>query len=412
MKSCNFVALFLALATLSTSATDHQTFPEFVERNGRTYTGHEYAMRQRLFEANLVKIDTHNRKSHRLWTAGITHLSDRKEDEVAALWGWNPKARSDSRGSGAIASTDLMVRRTGADPLPESFNWTHLASVKNILDQGQCGSCWAVAATHVLRAHSEIYGDGRLFSPQQIVSCTPNPHKCGGAGGCEGATAELAMDYVLENGLVDESDFAYTELGMMPETPECPSKMKPRKGSRIGAKDSKTSAYHGGNNIGMLGWERLPENKLEPLMRALVEKGPIAVSVAASESWSFYENGIMDDCVKNAVVNHAVTLIGYGSDGENKFWLIQNSWGVGWGEKGHMRILRRDSEEGNEEDFCGWDHQPEVGNACEGGPSKVWVCGTCGMLFDTVVPHFKDKSVDKALSGSLRAAHRNVQRHA
>jgi len=287
-----------------------------------------------------------------------------------------------------------------------------LNSVNNILDQGQCGSCWAVAATNVLRAHSEIYGEAKLFSPQQIVSCTPNPHKCGGTGGCEGATAELAMDYVLENGLVDDEEFPYTEVGMIPSTPKCPSKMKPPRNSRIGLNNAKISAYDGGNNIGMIGWERLPENKLDPLMRALVEKGPVAVSVAASDVWSFYEQGIMDDCVKDAVVNHAVTLIGYGSDGENPFWLILNSWGSGWGESGHMRILRRDSEEETEEDFCGWDHQPEVGNGCEGGPTKQRVCGTCGMLFDTVVPHFKDTSADRALGRSLRSARKHARRHA
>jgi len=326
------------------------------------------------------------------------------------LWGWNPKGRSDSRGGGSTASTDLMIRPASNKSLPHSFNWTHLIAVNNILDQGQCGSCWAVATANVLRAHSEIYGDSKLFSPQQIVSCTPNPHKCGGAGGCEGATAELAMDYVLENGLVEDEDFPYTELGMVPSTPECPSKMKPSKSSHIGLKDGKTSAYHGGNNIGMLGWERLPENKLEPLMRALVEKGPIAVSIAASDMWSFYEEGIMDSCEKDAVVNHAVTLIGYGVDSstEKKFWLIQNSWGSGWGEKGHMRVLRHDSEE----EFCGWDHQPEVGNACEGGPSKIRVCGTCGMLLDSVVPHFEDKSHNKVSFGSLRSARRHVERHA
>lgn len=402
-------------AAVGASATKHQTFPEFVEHHARTYTGAEYEMRQSLFEANLAKIDGYNQRLHRLWNAGITHLTDRKESEVAALWGWNPKAHPGSRGGGSVASTDLMVRPVSDKSLPKSFNWTHLKSVNNILDQGQCGSCWAVAATNVLRAHSEIYGEGKLFSPQQIVSCTPNPHKCGGAGGCEGATAELAMDYVLENGLVEDEDFPYTELGMMPETPKCPYKMMPSKGSRIGLKDGQTSDFHGGNNIGMLGWERLPENKLEPLMRALVERGPVAVSVAASDEWSFYEEGIMDSCVKDAVVNHAVTLIGYGDvdgiNGKNKYWLIQNSWGSGWGERGHMRVLRRDSVEGDEEDFCGWDHQPEVGNACEGGPSKQRVCGTCGMLFDTVVPHFEDKSVDKVSFGSLRSARRHAQRH-
>lgn len=37
----------------------------------------------------------------------------------------------------------------------------------------------------------------------------PNEHKCGGTGGCKGATAQLAFDFALENGLVDEWSYSY-----------------------------------------------------------------------------------------------------------------------------------------------------------------------------------------------------------
>ena len=39
---------------------------------------------------------------------------------------------------------------------------------------------------------------GMLFdlSVQQMAMCAPNPDQCGGSGGCNGATAELAFDYV------------------------------------------------------------------------------------------------------------------------------------------------------------------------------------------------------------------------
>jgi len=412
MKSSNIAAVFcmLVLRTVGASSTPHLTFPEFVKHHARTYTGSEYVVRKNLFEANLGKIDSHNQKPHKLWKAGLSHLADRSMDEVSALWGWNPTGRPDNHAA-STPNTELMGSRVDPVPLPKSFNWTRLSAMQNILDQGQCGSCWAVAATAVLSAHSELYGDGRMLSAQQIVSCTPNPHSCGGTGGCDGATAELAFDYVLENGLVDDEAFPYTELDAIPQTPDCPSKMKAPKGSRIGLEDAKDFGLQKvGNNFGMTGWERLPQNKLEPLMRALVEKGPVAVSVAASEMWSFYERGIMDDCVKDAVVNHAVTMIGYGSADDDNYWLIQNSWGGNWGEAGFMRILRRDSDEETEEDFCGWDRQPEVGSGCDGGPTKMRVCGTCGMLFDTAVPHFAGHSSQNSLVSvrSLRASRRHV----
>merc|ERR1719253_508644 len=132
----------------------------------------------------------------------------------------------------------------------------------------------------------------------------------------------------------------------------------------------------------MIGWTKLPENRLEPIIRALVESGPLTVSVAASRWWHLYDEGIMpgDDCDENNVIGHAVVLFGIGKEfvsddvGTVKYWHLKNSWGNQWGEGGNIRVQRTDDEE----KVCGWDHKPEVGSGCKGGPDKVLVCGTRG----------------------------------
>ena len=72
------------------------------------------------------------------------------------------------------------------------------------------------------------------------------------------------------------------------------------------------------------------------LKGALNFVGPISISVGAGNSeWFQYEGGIIDDyqaCPPN--LDHAVVLVGYGTDDKTKqeYWIIKNSWGTDWGE--------------------------------------------------------------------------------
>merc|ERR1719213_1487178 len=137
------------------------------------------------------------------------------------------------------------------------------------------------------------------------------------------------------------------------------------------------------NNFGMTGWETLPKNEYAPLARALAERGPVAVSVAA-DTWFNYESGIFNGCGKDAIIDHAVVAIGYGEEAGHKYWVIQNSWGNDWGEDGRIRLERHETG-----DYCGMNNDPQKGVACQGETTPVPVCGMCGVLFESVVPHFK-----------------------
>lgn len=374
-------------------------FTDFMLRHGRTYKmeSAEFEMRKARFRKATELVDVHNGQSGRSWRASINKFADRTSQELAALRGWKnsrrPKHSSASvGGTGTVSQLSTNVTVT---ELPKEHSWMNLTSVKEVRDQGVCGSCWAFAAATVLRAHSEIWmKDPRKFSVQQIVSCTQNPDECGGTGGCQGATAELAMDYVLKYGCKTEAEVPYAA-----EDSTCPH-------SLLQDNAHEPSEPHKHHSIGMVGWTKLPENKVNPVKLALVTKGPVAVSVSASYSWNQYGGGVLDDCPADAVIDHAVVLIGYGvsksadvslstmiglaESAGTKFWHLQNSWGEDWGENGYLRMLRRE-DHFEENKQCGTDNDPQIGSGCKAGPPEVRVCGMCGFLYDTVIPHFSDR---------------------
>merc|ERR1719401_2259498 len=198
------------------------------------------------------------------------------------------------------------------------------------------------------------------------------------------------MQYVLEHGIKSTEEWPYSGNDGVCDVDDV------RDSSSFALPELLESGLHQRKvpepsivSSGMVAWEKLPTNKYAPLMAALANHGPVAVSVAAA-AWFGYSHGIFDGCDRDAVVDHAVTLIGYGHEDGEKYWNIKNSWSVDWGEDGYIRLLRRDDDDTAQ---CGVDRQPEVGTGCEGGPTEVPVCGMCGVLYDSVVPHFESISI-------------------
>jgi len=388
-------------------------FDTFVRKHRRSYKvgSKEYNDRKALFEQRSAEARAHNcRPGQHFWKAGATTLSDRTEEELAKTRGRkgsSAKTGQKENGAGPAAKARLATLETQSGvivpPLPSSVSWEHLEAMNEIFDQGACGSCWASATAVMLRAHTDIYQQHQNLSVQQLVSCVPNPEECGGSGGCNGSTGELALDYVYYNGLRNDLEFPYEERDVV-----CPDHLgarhpdpapQPNSSSflaiRPAALDQATAFLSPASSFGMVGWSRLPANKLQPLYHALYREGPVAVSIVAGYAWNAYVSGIMNNCSQqDMVVNHLVVLIGYGTDDSiadgTKYWHIQNSWGDRWGEDGKIRMIRKDDAE--EESFCGMDTDPLIGTGCKGGPSQVWVCGSCGILFDNVVAHFQGTS--------------------
>jgi len=375
-------------ANAGVSQSAAASYEAFLDQHGvkRANDTVSYATRVSLFQRTLREIEKQNSKPNALWVAGLTRFADYTEGEFKALLGHKPGLRAKTGAISAPSASSSFIqagphRRANSeiriDQLASRIDWREsLQSSKSAKDQGGCGSCWAVAAVGAMEAFAEKqFGQGRPTPPvsfEQLVDCVPNKHECGGTGGCKGATAELAFEWIHKNGLVAEGDYSGYKSGG-------------REGNCVST---------GRPILKATGFIRLPENRLEPLMQAVSQQGPVVVSVDAGSGWQNYKSGVFDGCVRDAKVNHAVLLVGYGHDDTlaKDFWVIRNSWGPNWGEHGTIRILRhRAGIENEEAGFCGNDRDPKAGVACKGAdgkyPEMVKVCGMCGILSDSSYPY-------------------------
>ncbi len=216
-------------------------------------------------------------------------------------------------------------------PSPDatSFTWVNRNKITPVKYQGVCGSCWAFTSAAVLESNFYIRRNWNLdISEQSILDCAEavQPQYRGGqvvnvkskAGSCQGGWYGPVFEYYKTSSaaLENQAPYQYKEASCTP---------------------SRTTKY----KIMAWGYVKptagIPEVK--EMKEALCKYGPIAACVKVTPAFQAYKSGIFDefaDCSGERDINHAITIVGW--DDSKGAYLVKNSWGTQWGEKGYVWI--------------------------------------------------------------------------
>lgn len=231
------------------------------------------------------------------------------DDELRSLLGDIPEERSAEK---------KKIEYISDKDVPENFDsreqWPDC--VQPIRDQGSCGSCWAFAATTTFAWRLCITTQGEknfMLSPQDLVSCDENDF------GCNGGSMVNSWKYLLENGVVSDTCYPYESgTGSVPACRQ--TCVNQEEWVKYKAADS--NVFYG------------PDAFKEEIQK----NGPVHTHFEVYNDFFDYAGGIYRHVSGGLAGWHAVPIIGWGVEEGTNFWIVQNSWGDAWGEKGYFRI--------------------------------------------------------------------------
>ncbi|GAM26244.1 hypothetical protein SAMD00019534_094190 [Acytostelium subglobosum LB1] len=259
-------------------------------------------------------IQSHNAKGAS-WVAGRNaRFESATIGDVVSLLG-TKKPRNTPEGPAVVAD------------IPAAFdartNWP--GCIHAVLNQGQCGSCWAFGASESLSDRFCIASKGAInvtLSPQALVSCDTVLNQ-----GCNGGIPQAAWEYMEAKGLPTYDCFPYTS-GANGTEPPCQKTCSD--GSTYTLYKAKTLTLQTMNSV-------------SAIQANLVAYGSIEGSMDVYDDFMTYTSGVyVQSPTAKYLGGHAIKIIGWGHDDASNldYWIVQNSWGTDWGMDGFFWIER------------------------------------------------------------------------
>lgn len=318
-------------------------FMDFIATYQRSYyNSWEFENRYLTFKDNYQKIADHNLNADMLgFTLKINQFGDLSQEEFKEKYltlkapERSPAFHHKQRGGRHHKFETMRAHQNRFSDVPEKVDWRDKDMVQKVKNQGSCGSCWAFSAVGALESAIGIKtGTLPSLSEQQLVDCSTSY----GNEGCNGGLMDWGFKYAHDHPMCAEADYSYT--------------------GRDGKCQDDDDSLCGSSGFSVDTFVDVTPESQSALQEAVAQQ-PVSIGVCAEGlGWQFYFGGIVK-YLCGTCQDHGVLLVGYDHgkslfSGETDYWIIKNSWGSGWGEKGYIRVAAQESGKGT----CGVMESP------------------------------------------------------
>jgi cathepsin B len=287
------------------------------------------------------------------WKAGRNFHRGGKERYIKYLMGVHPRNKE-------FRLKEFVHEQVPKD-LPTNFDartqWPDCPTIKEVRDQGACGSCWAFGAVEAMSDRVCIHSNGANMahiSAEDLVAC------CDSCGmGCDGGFPSAAWQFWKESGIVTGGNWNSNQ-GCQPYTieacehhvngtrPPCqgegptpPCVHSCRAGYNVNYDDDK----HYGKSAYSIAQDQTQ------IMTEIMTNGPVEADFSVYADFPTYKSGVYQHVTGDYLGGHAIKILGWGVENSTPYWLVANSWNSDWGDMGFFKILRGSNECGIEGDI-------------------------------------------------------------